>query len=111
MLQTLDIIRSLPPTRVRELFQYLDTLCYAAAKIISDIDGSMGDTVYWARALVTQCQEAREELLYLVPWVNIPIMAGAMNVPILERIQTLREITVMDMQLSAIRTARLPERV
>ncbi len=99
-----------PPTTVRAARLALDELVLSAEAVAerrADEPGS--EAGWWARALVRQCQGARDELDFLAPWTALPESPdGLDHLPEVHGIPTLREMAGLDVALPR-RAADPPE--
>ncbi len=82
--------------------RWLDRLAAAIAAVDSHVAGGTGgveapvastEAHAWVRALVAQCQSAREELMLFAPWLQLPAFEDTLvELPVLAPIPTLREL-------------------
>ena len=98
----LETVSAAPPRSLAAVRLILADLAVAAAELVplvaSGLQGSDDPSLAseangWAAALVRQCDEAREELNILVPWLSAATASGApQQLAHADRIPTLREL-------------------
>ena len=96
-------------TTLGDARQRLDRLVMLAAELASTRDGGAavaatggptGEAQDWTRALLDQCQSARDEMAHLAPWTSLSSPpAGLENLLEHGGVPTLREIAAFDNQL------------
>ena len=102
----LDSARSRRPETPAEMRDALTTIVDSADSLAATVEAAPEDTAQaWAAALIRQCHAARDELLFLVPWLELPASAYDSGAPQVHAgIPTLRE-------LAAAGNARATERI
>jgi cellobiose phosphorylase len=104
-------IRSLPTT-LTAARRCLNQLTTSAAAVVGNLEAMEADPesqlLWWARALVGQCQDALAELTLLAPWTEPwPSRTSPEDWPELDEIPTLQELAAMEVNLLPAITARL----
>jgi cyclic beta-1,2-glucan synthetase len=100
LVQLQDDLRSLLlPTTLAEMRQLLGRWTGSAAAMVKSLDDDPKNPAkFWAHALSRQCQQALEELDFLVPWILQPGSSDRLlGFPDFETIPTLRELTTLEM--------------
>jgi cyclic beta-1,2-glucan synthetase len=100
LVQLQDDLRSLLlPTTLAEMRQLLGRWTVSAAAMVKSLDDDPKNPAkFWAHALSRQCQQALEELDFLVPWILQPGSSDRLlGFPDFETIPTLRELTTLEM--------------
>ena len=107
----LESITSSQPATLSALQSCLDQLVTAAAELVESLEQL--DTSpekmahWWANAFQSQCQDAGNELLYLVPWTPRTVSRHDLqDLPELDRIMTLHELAVLEVKLKPALKAR-----
>jgi hypothetical protein len=68
----------------------------AARFTTSDPEHGESDASFWARALARQCAGQRDELIYLAPWLALPVARATDNdLPGANGVPTLRELAAL----------------
>jgi len=71
---------ALRPATPAAMLQCLESLASATATLDADLgDAPIGEAVRWANAFSRQCQDARDELNFLVPWLTMPSAPGGLG--------------------------------
>jgi hypothetical protein len=69
----LDAARQSRPVTLPDCFRALTEIGAAAAVLAKSLgDPSSGGTATWVNALLAQCTDARDDLLSLAPWLDMP---------------------------------------
>lgn len=106
MAQSLETMRREPANTLQDLIRHLDILVSAAEDIVTDVIRVTADPGQWGQALLNQCQELREELRYLCPWIIPPATWASADFSIFERIPTLRDVAALDTHLAELIAAQ-----
>ena len=92
-----------PPTTLTAARVSLDRLTGLAAKVVDGLEpGPERPAQWWAHALLRQCQDALDDLLFVAPWVALPVACEAgSDIRGLDRIPTLRDVATLAARLPA----------
>jgi cyclic beta-1,2-glucan synthetase len=92
-----------PPTTLTAARASLDRLAGLAAKVVDGLEpGPERPAQWWAHALSRQCQDALDDLLFVAPWVALPVACEAgSDIRGLDRIPTLRDVATLAARLPA----------
>ncbi len=95
------------PATLMEMKLYLERLSATAADINAEVDvleSDPNDSLrYWAKAFINQCTAALDELRFFASWLFDHQFSGIINkVPKLNEVMTLRNLTKLEGELSAI---------
>ncbi len=96
-----DLESDSPPSTLAEARQRLGRLAGFAAKVADSLDADPeSEAKRWALALARQCQDALDELKFLVPWISLQTSPNRLSeFPSLDEIPTLRELARLDLKL------------
>jgi cellobiose phosphorylase len=96
-----DLGSDAPPIRPTEVRLWLDRLAKSAANVADSQHVDPENQVqWWARAFIRQCQDALDELKFLIPWILLPASPERLSVFTgLDGIPTLRELAGLDLKL------------
>src|SRR5665647_2535098 len=94
-----------PPVTLTAVQLCLDNLARRATEAA---EGFVADpenkTLWWARALASQCQSALDELIFLAPWILLPALTDKVNdFPGIDEIPTLRELAILAVSYTHLR--------
>jgi cyclic beta-1,2-glucan synthetase len=92
------------PTTLAATRRCLDRLAASAAKVVSSLDVDPQNfeigAKEWARALARQCQGTLDELMFLAPWILLPVPPNRLSdFRGIDEIPTLRELGRFDVEL------------
>ena len=98
--QDLASVTLTQPVTLKALRLCLNLLTASAGELVAIIDLSDTDPEsqlsWWSRAFAGQCQDAVDELETLTPWAALlPFQEGLADFPMLDRIPTLREVSML----------------
>jgi cyclic beta-1,2-glucan synthetase len=74
----------------------------AAAVFPASPETSEDEGAFWAQALARQCADLRDDLILLAPWLEVPAIPTAPELPWGSRVPTLRELAALDAASSPI---------
>jgi cellobiose phosphorylase len=101
-LQTeLEFICASRPNTLESVKESFDKFAASAREVIQRFDANPGSqTAWWARAFAGQCQAGLNEVMFLAPWMGLPISSRVLSdFPALGQIRTLREIANLNDEL------------
>ncbi|MDD5387899.1 MAG: glucoamylase family protein [Gallionellaceae bacterium] len=106
----LETAHASPPATLSATRLQLDRLVQAAAAIAADLaDATETEAFWWAGVLERQCRAARDELVFLAPWTDLPEASESFgDLPEINAMPTLRALAGLDLALSS-RLAERPE--
>jgi cyclic beta-1,2-glucan synthetase len=88
-----------PPTTLPAVRVCLEQLVAKAARIAESVKGQAeSQAARWADALVRECQAALEDFEFLTPWTGAANLPDELNGIQLNRIPTLRELAMWDLE-------------
>ena len=93
------------PVTLDAAWRWLEPLAATATEIARSFDagrssGTESEAQWWAQALDRQCRSAVDELLWLAPWLALPVApARLVTLPGLDGIPTLRQLAGLEAQL------------
>jgi cyclic beta-1,2-glucan synthetase len=94
-----------PPATLPAARPLLDHLTQSAEDLAPAPDS---EADWWAQALARQCRAARDELIFLAPWTELPEAANGLgDLPEINAIPTLRTLAGLDLALSSQLASRL----
>lgn len=94
-----------PPTTPPAARRLLDHLTQSAEDLAPAPDS---EADWWAQALARQCRAARDELIFLAPWTELPEAPNGLgDLPEINAIPTLRTLAGLDLALSSQLASRL----
>jgi cyclic beta-1,2-glucan synthetase len=97
-----DLVPGFCPATLAETWQGLNRLAISAATVfdVLDDDSDASQAKWWASALVRQCRRALDDMVFLVPWILLPISTGRFGeIGGIKGIPTLRELSSLDEEL------------
>ena len=79
----------------------LDKLATFAREVIHAFDAAPeGQAAWWMRAFAEQCQAGLNELMFLAPWMGLPLSSKVLSdIPYLSQILTLRQMASLNDEL------------
>jgi cyclic beta-1,2-glucan synthetase len=104
-----DLTSDSRPVTLAETWQCLSRLATSTAIVQEALNTDSNDSQakWWARALAQQCQRALDDLVFLAPWITLPVsaerfaeMSGIKGIP------TLRELASLNADLSSAMEGR-----
>ncbi|MDQ2962044.1 MAG: cyclic beta 1-2 glucan synthetase [Pseudomonadota bacterium] len=99
--QALESAVVTPPATLITAWLHVEQLATCAVDVAAHFadDPALGpenEAALWSQALSRQCAELRDELLFLAPWLSLPLPEIAPDFPGYRGIPTLREIAAFD---------------
>jgi len=94
-----DLASDSLPVTLAETWQCLNGLATSAATVFDalDADSDESQAKCWASALAQQCRRALDDLVFLAPWILLPISEGKFaEISGIKGIPTLRELASLD---------------
>ncbi|HSE13395.1 MAG TPA: cyclic beta 1-2 glucan synthetase, partial [Rudaea sp.] len=73
----LEQAREHRPATLPAAYRTLAELDAAAATLAEGLDGGSGGSATWTNALLDQCRNARDDLRFLAPWLDLPQVPAA----------------------------------
>ncbi len=101
-LQTaLESVRVSRPNTLEGVKESLDKLATFAREVIHAFDAAPeGQAAWWMRAFAEQCQAGLNELMFLAPWMGLPLSSKVLSdIPYLNQILTLRQMASLNDEL------------
>jgi cellobiose phosphorylase len=88
-----------PPTTLPTARLCLEQLVTDATRMAESVNGKPeSPIVWWADAVAQECQAALDDLIFLAPWIVVTNAAGGPNGIELNRIPTLRDLAMWDLE-------------
>jgi cellobiose phosphorylase len=93
----LDTVSDAQPLSLQSIKHSLEKLVMLAGKLGPRPDADLqGNADIWTRLLAAQCRNKLEELTRLAPWLSLTPAPVDLDVTLIDRIPTLRELTQME---------------
>lgn len=101
--QQLQQARATAARSLTSFAQYFSSLGVSAAELAASFDPeTQKDVAFWAQAFVKQVRDSHSELMYLAPWLAMPLAPAALSqFTLLETIPSLRELAQSKAKLMA----------
>jgi cellobiose phosphorylase len=92
------------PNTLEGVKMSLDKFATSAREVIQRLDANPGSqAAWWARAFAGQCQAGLNEVMFLAPWMGLPLSARVLSdFPALGQIRTLRQLANLNDELLPI---------
>ena len=86
------------PRTLADAWMHMERIAASAAEVAANFTGAEtpDEAVFWASALARQCTDARDDLAFLAPWLQLSAPADtAHGMPAVAALSTLRELAAL----------------